>query len=626
MIKANFNSYASYVTDSLYQWDINQVLTVSGLNLDVAPEIHFSNSNMDRAIVRQATLDKLIVSVNIPNSLLQEALTIKAHIGIYEGDTFKVVELIEIPVIAKTRPSDYKIENTDEEIYSFEALKNDIANMVTLADYNANNSSVSASISKVNSDLTARIDNIIAHNNETEGNTELVDIRTDHRGNVWESAGKAVRETLTRVCNGQWLDNNSISSSKLVNNFNYRGAKDRGNLDEFTDDGSYLLNGVFENSPFDDNTPFILINNTLLTNSPRTFQMAISYHNNDVIYWRVVSSANGGESWHDLNSNTIMRRRGAIDNTGESLTEYLDDGSYMFSYGHTINDTPFGKNAFILLNIVGTNNYIIQIISNLSTPQTVYSRIYKNGTTTDWRLLTPNEITDSPLIVNFGDSIFGQNQNNNSISYRLSTLLNATVINAGLGGTTLEPWDDGLSQYFSMKDIADAIVSKEWTTLETQAKVSEVDYFSNTISTLKNIDFSTVDHITINHGTNDWSRGAIIENEDNLEDTSTYKGALRYIINKLQSTYPNAKISIVSVINRFDSGDGRSMKNANGNTLEDFANASKEVCRELFVNYINVFDNLGFNNNTKNYYFGDSTVHPNENGNNIIANHIAKNL
>lgn len=199
MIKANFNTYASYITDSLYQWDINQVLSVSGLNLDVAPEIHFSNSNMDRAIVRQATLDKLIVSVNIPNSLLQEALTIKAHIGIYEGNTFKVVELIEIPVIAKTRPSDYKIENTDEEIYSFEALKNDIANMVTLKDYNANNSNISIAISSLDSELKARIDNIIAHNNDTEGNTELVDIRLGADNVTYDSAGSAVRGQFNNI-------------------------------------------------------------------------------------------------------------------------------------------------------------------------------------------------------------------------------------------------------------------------------------------------------------------------------------------------------------------------------------------------------------------------------------------
>lgn len=128
MIKANFNTYASYVTDSLYQWDLNQKLSVSGLNLTVAPEVHFSNSNMDRAIVRQATLDNYIVSVDIPNSLLQEALTIKAHICIYDNDTLKVIELIEIPVNPRVRPLDYKIENTDGEIYSFNALENLINN------------------------------------------------------------------------------------------------------------------------------------------------------------------------------------------------------------------------------------------------------------------------------------------------------------------------------------------------------------------------------------------------------------------------------------------------------------------------------------------------------------------
>lgn len=129
MIKTNFDAYASYVTDSLYQWDINQVLSVSGLNILAAPEVHFSNANMDKAIVRQSTLTNLIVSVAIPNSLLQEPLPIKAHIGVYEGDTFKVIELVEIPVIPKAKPLDYKIENNDEEIYSFNRLENMIKNI-----------------------------------------------------------------------------------------------------------------------------------------------------------------------------------------------------------------------------------------------------------------------------------------------------------------------------------------------------------------------------------------------------------------------------------------------------------------------------------------------------------------
>lgn len=177
MIKANFNAYANYVTDSLYQWDLNQVLSVSGLNISVAPEVHFSNANMDRAIVRQATLKNHVVTVDIPNSLLQDPLTINAHIGIYSSGTFKIIEMVQIPVVPKTRPADYRIATSDDEIYSFEALRNALENK---AD-------------------NARIDNIIAHNNDTAGNTELIDIRLDIDGKTHESAGDATRYQFTEV-------------------------------------------------------------------------------------------------------------------------------------------------------------------------------------------------------------------------------------------------------------------------------------------------------------------------------------------------------------------------------------------------------------------------------------------
>lgn len=128
MIKVNFNSYGSYVTDSLTQWDKNQILTLGGLNLVAAPEIHFSNVNMRAAIVRQAEMKDHIITVKIPNSLLQTPFTIKAEIGIYEGETFKTVELVEIPVKAAKRPEDYSIAD-DEEIYSFNRLENELANL-----------------------------------------------------------------------------------------------------------------------------------------------------------------------------------------------------------------------------------------------------------------------------------------------------------------------------------------------------------------------------------------------------------------------------------------------------------------------------------------------------------------
>ena len=188
MIKANFKSYGSYITDTVYQWDINQTLTVNGLNISVAPEIHFTNSSMDKAIVRHAKLKNNVVTVDIPNSLLQSPLKIEAYIGIYENETFKIIELVEIPVIPKTKPADYQLENSDAEVYSFESLKNSIANMVKQNDYNG-----------FKKEISARVDNLISHNNDTEGNAELIDIRTDSSGTVHKSAGEAVRTQITKT-------------------------------------------------------------------------------------------------------------------------------------------------------------------------------------------------------------------------------------------------------------------------------------------------------------------------------------------------------------------------------------------------------------------------------------------
>lgn len=174
MIKANFKAYASYVTDSLNQWDLNQVLQVTGLNLTTAPEVHFSNANIDRAIVRQATLVNHVVSVGVPNSLLQDPLRIYAHIGIYEGNTFKVVELVEIPVNPRKRPADYQIQDADEEIYSFKRLENLLANAAT----------------------KDQVANIVANVGST---AELVDVRYGADGSTYASAGEAVRAQAAAV-------------------------------------------------------------------------------------------------------------------------------------------------------------------------------------------------------------------------------------------------------------------------------------------------------------------------------------------------------------------------------------------------------------------------------------------
>lgn len=59
--------------------------------------------------------------------------------------------------------------------------------------------SIDSKIAAKTATLCNRVDNIIAHNNDTEGNSELIDIRTGADGTVYQSAGSAVRQQIDRI-------------------------------------------------------------------------------------------------------------------------------------------------------------------------------------------------------------------------------------------------------------------------------------------------------------------------------------------------------------------------------------------------------------------------------------------
>lgn len=125
-----------YVIDNpLYQWDLNEVLEIRGLSLPSIPEIHFTNNAMDRAIVRQASMDGAgVITVGIPNSLLQKPSPVIAYVCVYEGDTFTSQYKIEIPLKLRKQPMDYSFSDDQEEIYSFNALENKINNLEVFYD------------------------------------------------------------------------------------------------------------------------------------------------------------------------------------------------------------------------------------------------------------------------------------------------------------------------------------------------------------------------------------------------------------------------------------------------------------------------------------------------------------
>lgn len=165
----------SYKVEPLYQWDLNQELQIAGLSLATVPEIHFTNVAMSRAIVRQARMDAAgIITVDIPNSMLQKPYTIQVYVCTYAGSTFETQYKLELPVKARTQPGDYTLED-DQEVYSFNALENQVKNVLAayaavdakhqdaISTLNAATAAYNGARGEVNSAIGAAVDTALAN-------------------------------------------------------------------------------------------------------------------------------------------------------------------------------------------------------------------------------------------------------------------------------------------------------------------------------------------------------------------------------------------------------------------------------------------------------------------------------
>ena len=221
MIQVNFSGYNKYVTDSLYQWDLNQELTIHNLGVDVAPVIVFANRNISKGIVVQSKLKNGVITCAIPNALLQFSCDITAHLCDQNNKEYKAYECIKIPVIARVEPADY-LYTDNVPIVTYESLIAEIGSVEAntrgevkkLDDIKANRSELSelkteientidGEIIKVEDEISAeraRIDQLLQlSEGSTTGDAELMDLRIGANGETYESAGSAVRSQVQEL-------------------------------------------------------------------------------------------------------------------------------------------------------------------------------------------------------------------------------------------------------------------------------------------------------------------------------------------------------------------------------------------------------------------------------------------
>ncbi len=241
------------------------------------------------------------------------------------------------------------------------------------------------------------------------------------------------------------------------------------------------------------------------------------------------------------------------------------------------------------------------------------------------------------VIVNFGDSIFGNFRAPEDISTYLAELTGAATYNVGFGGCRMSEHSLKHFDRFGMYRLADAVTTRDFALQDEAFSYEPIGeglpgYFKGSLEILKSIDFSKVDIITIAYGTNDFTGGRYPESDDKY-DSKTFGGALRYSLEKLMKAFPHIKIAVCSPTYRFwrdkdgnVTNDSNDMRYSNG-TLPDFVAKTAEVAKEYGVLYIDNYNGSGISKENRDLCFSERDgTHPMPYGRKLIAENLAKEL
>ena len=130
------------------------------------------------------------------------------------------------------------------------------------------------------------------------------------------------------------------------------------------------------------------------------------------------------------------------------------------------------------------------------------------------------------------------------------------------------------------------------------------------------------DYIFVAGGTNDYGKNKLLgtESDENNLNPSTFRGAYSLMLNKMKSTYPNAKIICLSI---FPRKEGYDFKNSKGWTIRDANNIIKSLSEKYDCIFIDMEEcGLGDDYNMLTF----DGLHPNSQGMELIAIHICKEL
>lgn len=262
MLEAIFQEgILSLTLAGLTQWDYGQKLTIKGLTVSSALEVHFSNNAEKEAIVMSATKSGSDIITEIPNVLLEKDKDITAWVYTDDGQSGETIRTIVLKVTPRIKPADYISENNAGKVIDYVAKAEEYASSAQeSAEIAQDNAEKVQANTDLVQDILANVPDFDSYEKLAEHNKILYDglyVKGETYSGIASNKGiklhKVVGKTLqdgepspdneVHIQNVEIKNLYSITSNLIINK---NGKTQTSNGVTFTknDDGSITINGT----------------------------------------------------------------------------------------------------------------------------------------------------------------------------------------------------------------------------------------------------------------------------------------------------------------------------------------------------------------------------------------------